>query len=132
PCHSRINVYPDMKQLAEYALLARTNRLSLMSLRRTPRLGQDNEFERLRDYKREDNSRHNEWRSTARRNKLTVKNFQANQSQRVVFMVDCGRMMTGTSGGMNLLGHAFDAILMLSYVAPARNDQVGLICFSNG
>ena len=50
PCRSRINVYPDMKQLGEYALLARTNRLSLMGLRKTRRVGQDNEFERLRDY----------------------------------------------------------------------------------
>lgn len=131
PCHSRINVYPDMKQLGEYALLARTNRLSLMGLRRTRRVGQDNEFERLRDYTIDDNYRHIEWRSTARRNKLTVKDFQANQSQRVVFMVDCGRMMTGTSGGVSLLDHALNAMLMLSYVALARKDQVGLLCFSN-
>jgi uncharacterized protein (DUF58 family) len=131
PCHSRINVYPDMKQLGEYALLARTNRLSLMGLRRTRRVGQDNEFERLRDYTVDDNYRHIEWRSTARRNKLTVKDFQANQSQRVVFMIDCGRMMTGTSGGVSLLDHALNAMLMLSYVALARKDQVGLMCFSN-
>ena len=31
---SVIHVYPDMKQLAEYAVLARTNRLSLMGVRR--------------------------------------------------------------------------------------------------
>lgn len=132
PCQSRINVYPDMKQLAEYALLARTNRLSLIGMRRTRRLGQDNEFERLRDYTLDDNYRHIEWRSTARRNKLTVKDFQANQSQRVIFLIDCGRMMTGTRGEISLLDHAFNAMLMLSYVALARNDQVGLVCFSNG
>lgn len=131
PCYSRINVYPDMKQLGEYALLARTNRLSLMGLRRTRRVGQDNEFERLRDYTLDDSYRHIDWRSTARRNKLTVKDFQANQSQRVVFMIDCGRMMTGTSGGVSLLDHALNAMLMLSYVALARKDQVGLMCFSN-
>lgn len=131
PCESRINVYPDMKQLGEYALLARTNRLSLMGLRRTRRVGQDNEFERLRDYTLDDNYRHIDWRSTARRNKLTVKDFQANQSQRVMFLVDCGRMMTGTSSGKSLLDHALNAMLMLSYVALARKDQVGLMCFSN-
>ena len=131
PCHSRMNVYPDMKQLGEYALLARTNRLSLMGLRRTRRVGQDNEFERLRDYTVDDNYRHIEWRSTARRNKLTVKDFQANQSQRVMFMVDCGRMMNGTCEGVSLLDHALNAMLMLSYVALARKDQVGLMCFSN-
>lgn len=131
PVKTRINVYPDMKQLGEYALLARTNRLSLMGLRRTRRVGQDNEFERLRDYTIDDNYRHIEWRSTARRNKLTVKDFQSNQSQRVVFMVDCGRMMTGTSGDVSLLDHALNAMLMLSYVALSRKDQVGLMCFSD-
>ena len=64
-------------------VLARTNRLSLLGVRRTRRIGQDNEFERLRDYTLDDNYKHIDWRSTARRGKLTVKDFQANQSQRV-------------------------------------------------
>ena len=76
--------YPDMKQLAEYALLRRTNRLSLLGVRRTRRIGQDNEFERLRDYTPDDNYKHIDWRSTARRRKLTVKDFQTNQSQRLI------------------------------------------------
>ena len=133
PCHSRVNVYPDMKQLGEYALLARTNRLSLMGLRRTRRVGQDNEFERLRDYTVDDNYRHIEWRSTARRNKLTVKDFQANQSQRGDVY---GRLRPDDDwyhrpSGVSLLDHALNAMLMLSYVALARKDQVGLMCFSN-
>ena len=48
----------------------------------------------LRDYTPDDNYKHIDWRSTARRNKLTVKDFQTNQSQRVIFLIDCGRMMT--------------------------------------
>ncbi len=131
PRPGQINVYPDMKQLGEYALLARTNRLSLMGVRRTRKVGQDNEFERLRDYTRDDNYRHIDWRSTARRRKLTVKDFQANQSQRLVFLIDCGRMMTSQVSGVSLLDHAFNAMLMLSYVALRQGDQVGLLCFSN-
>ncbi|TWT78137.1 hypothetical protein Pla123a_09270 [Posidoniimonas polymericola] len=131
PCESRLNVYPDMKQLGEYAILARTNRLSLMGLRRTRKIGQDNEFERLRDYTVDDNYKHIEWRSTARRGKLTVKDFQANQSQRVVFMVDCGRMMTGEAAGVSMLDHALNSALLLSFVALRQNDQVGLMCFSD-
>ena len=131
PVASRLNVYPDMKQLAEYAVLARTNRLSLMGLRRTRRVGQDNEFERLRDYTLDDNFKHIDWRTTARRNKLTVKDFQTNQSQRIIFLVDCGRMMTGHSAGVSLLDHSLNAILMLSYIALQKGDSVGLICFSD-
>jgi uncharacterized protein (DUF58 family) len=131
PLLSTINVYPDMKQLSEYALLARTNRLNLMGVRRTRRIGQDNEFERLRDYTLDDNYKHIDWRSTARRNKLTVKDFQTNQSQRVVFMLDCGRMMTNQSSGLSLLDHSLNALLMLSYVALQRGDSVGLVAFSD-
>jgi uncharacterized protein (DUF58 family) len=131
PVESLIHVYPDMKQLAEYAVLARTNRLSLMGVRRTRRVGQDNEFERLRDYTRDDVYKHIHWRSTARRNKLTVKDFQANQSQRILFLVDCGRMMTNEAAGLSLLDHALNAMLMMSYVALRQGDSVGLLCFSD-
>jgi uncharacterized protein (DUF58 family) len=120
-----------MKQLAEYALLARTNRLSLIGVRRTRKIGQDNNFERLRDYSQDDNYKHIDWRSSARRNKLTVKQFQADQSQRLVFMLDCGRMMTNEYRGLSLLDYALNSILMLSYVALEQGDSVGLICFSD-
>jgi uncharacterized protein (DUF58 family) len=128
---SSLYVYPDMRQLREYALLARTDRLSLMGMRRQRRIGQDNEFERLRDYTLDDNFKHIDWRSTARRGKLTVKDFQVNQSQRVLLMVDCGRMMTGTAAGISLLDHALNAALMLSYVALVKGDSVGLVCFAD-
>lgn len=131
PVATTIHVYPDMKQLSEYALLARTNRLSLLGVRRTRRVGQDNEFERLRDYTLDDNYKHIDWRSTARRRKLTVKDFQTNQSQRLVFLLDCGRMMTNEAAGLSLLDHALNAMLMLSYVALTHGDSVGLLCFSD-
>ena len=128
---AKIHVYPDMKQLAEYGILARTNRLSLVGVRRTRKIGQDNEFERLRDFTRDDNYKHIDWRSTARRSRLTVKDFQANQSQRIIFLIDCGRMMANEAAGLSLLDHALNAMLMLSYVALKQGDSVGLICFSD-
>ena len=131
PAQNVLHVYPDMQQMREYALLARTDRLRLMGLRRTRRIGQDNEFERLRDYTLDDNYKYIDWRSTARRGKLTVKDFQVNQSQRVIFLVDCGRMMTNTSAGISLLDHALNAALMLGYVALRKGDAVGMLCFAD-
>lgn len=131
PLQTEIHIYPDMKQLSEYAVLARTNRLSLMGLRRTRKVGTDNEFERLRDYTPDDNYKRIDWRATTRRNKLTVKDFQANQSQRLIFLVDCGRMMTNRAGDLSLLDHALNSVLMLSYVALQQGDSVGLMSFSD-
>ncbi len=131
PAASVVHVYPDLKQLRQYALLARTDRLNLLGVRRTRRIGQDHEFERLRDYTIDDNYKHIEWRATARRRKLTVKDFQATQAQRIVLLLDCGRMMTNEAEGISLLDHGLNAALMLAYVALRQGDSVGMIAFSD-
>jgi uncharacterized protein (DUF58 family) len=131
PQVTELHVYPDMKQLAEYAILARTNRLSLMGVRRTRRVGLENDFERLRDYTLDDNYKYIDWRASARRQKLTVKDFQTSQSQRIIFLLDCGRLMTNESSGLSLLDHSLNAALLLSYVALRQGDSVGMIAFAD-
>jgi uncharacterized protein (DUF58 family) len=131
PQETPIHVYPDMKQLAEYAILARTNRLSLMGVRRTRKVGLENDFERLRDYTLDDNYKFIDWRASARRAKLTVKDFQTSQSQRIIFLLDCGRLMTNEAVGVSLLDHSLNAALMLSYVALRQGDSVGMIAFAD-
>jgi uncharacterized protein (DUF58 family) len=131
PDETAIHVYPDMKQLSEYAILARTNRLSLMGVRRTRKIGLENDFERLRDYTLDDNYKYIDWRATGRRSKLTVKDFQTSQSQRIIFLLDCGRLMTNEASGLSLLDHSLNAMLMLSYVALRQGDSVGMIAFAD-
>lgn len=127
-----VRVYPDIRQIGRYTLLARRDKLNSLGVRRSRRLGTDNEFERLRDYIEGDEPRHMDWRATARRGKLTVRTHQVNQSQRVIFLVDCGRMMAGDTGdGLSPLDHAFNAMLLLAHVALIRGDQVGLLAFSD-
>ena len=131
-CETEVRVYPDVRQIARYTVLARRDRLSTLGVRRSRRLGTDNEFERLRDYIEGDEPRHMDWRATARRRKLTVRAHQVNQSQRLIFLIDCGRMMAGdTGGGLSPLDHAFNAMLLLAHVALIRGDQVGLLAFSD-
>lgn len=132
PCESAVRVYPDLKQITRYSILARRDRLSAIGVRRSRRLGTDNEFERLRDYAEGDEPRTIDWRATARRRKLTVRAYQANQSQRVIFLIDAGRMMAGDVGeGLSPLDHAFNAMLLLAHVALIRGDQVGLLVYSD-
>ncbi|HWE35100.1 MAG TPA: DUF58 domain-containing protein [Isosphaeraceae bacterium] len=127
-----VRVYPDVRQIARYTLLARRDKLSALGVRSSRRLGTDNEFERLRDYMRGDEPRNMDWRATARRRKLTVRAHQVNQSQRVIFLIDCGRMMAGdVGGGLSPLDHAFNAMLMLAHVALIRGDQVGLLAYAD-
>jgi uncharacterized protein (DUF58 family) len=129
PVRDELSVYPALAQISRYALYARLNRMSLLGVRRTRRVGSDNEFERLRDYTPDDQFKAIDWRATSRRLKLTVRDHQTNQSQRVVFAVDCGRMMVNRTAGGSLLDAALDAALTLSYVALSHRDEAGLLCF---
>ena len=129
PARDELAVYPALAQISRYALYARLNRMSLLGVRRTRRVGTDNEFERLRDYSPDDQFKAIDWRATSRRMKLTVRDHQTNQSQRVVFAIDCGRMMVNRTAGTSMLDAALDAALTLSYVALAHRDEAGLLCF---
>jgi uncharacterized protein (DUF58 family) len=127
-----VSVHPDLKQLGEYALLARNDRLSLIGVRRAPRTGGDTEFERLRDYHSDDALNRMDWKATARRDQLTVRDYRTNQSQSLMLMVDAGRMMVSRHQGRDLLDHAIDAALMLAWVAVQQGDRVGLVAYADG
>jgi uncharacterized protein (DUF58 family) len=131
PAADVLHVYPALEQIGRYALFARTNRMSLLGVRRSRRIGTDNEFERLRDYASDDQFRSIDWRATARRLKLTVRDHQSNQSQRIVFAIDCGRMMVNRTAGESLLDAALDAALTLAHVALAQRDEAGILCYDD-
>lgn len=127
-----VRVQPDLKQLGEYALLARADRLAFIGVRRAARIGGDTEFERLRDYHNNDSLNRMDWKATARRDHLTVRDYRTSQSQGLVLLVDAGRMMVSRQGGLNLLDHAIDAALMLAWVALRQGDRVGLVAYADG
>jgi uncharacterized protein (DUF58 family) len=134
-----VAVHPDLRQVADYALLARADRLDLIGVRRARRTGGDTEFERLRDHHSDDPLNRIDWKATARRDRLTVREYQTSQCQAMTLLVDAGRLMgarTGTTvpggGTRALLDHAIDAALLLAWVALAQRDRVGLIAYSDG
>lgn len=131
PAGDVLHVYPALREIGRYALFARTNRMSLLGVRRSRRIGTDNEFERLRDYASDDQFKAIDWRATARRLRLTVRDHQANQSQRIMFAIDCGRMMVNRSGGESLLDAALDAALTMAHVALAQRDEAGILCYDD-
>lgn len=128
PATDELKVYPDVQAVRHYELLARQNRDAWAS-RSTRMRGGDTEFERLRDYQPDDDFRRIDWKATARRRKLTTREYQLEKNQNVVFLLDCGRLMTARWDDFTALDYALNATLMLSHVAIRRGDLVGLIAF---
>jgi uncharacterized protein (DUF58 family) len=125
---SEVRVYPDVRAVRTYDLLARQNREALMA-RAVRMRGGETEFERLRDHLRDDSFRFIDWKATARRQKLTVRDHQKERDQLVVSVLDCGRLRTAESGGLSAFDHALNATLMMSHVASRAGDQIGLAAF---
>src|SRR5580704_17838258 len=91
-----VDVYPDVHAARALELLRRQGRQDarLGSLRVR---GGDTEFERLRPYQVGDEIRHVDWRASARRDDVAVRQYQAESNQNVVFALDVGRSMRGAS-----------------------------------
>lgn len=125
-----VDVFPDVHAARALELLRRQGRAD-------PRLGTlrvrggDTEFERLRPYQRGDEPRHVDWRATARRDELTVREFQAESNQNIVFAVDVGRAMRTEEDGVSLVDHALNAALLTADVALRAGDRAGFLAFDD-
>lgn len=125
-----VRVYPDVRAVRTYELLARQNREALMA--RAARLrGGETEFERLREHLRDDPFRNIDWKATARRQKLIVREHQKERDQTVVCVLDAGRLMTAETQGLTHFDHALNATLMMGHVAARSGDQIGLVAFDH-
>ena len=129
-------MYPDVTQIKTHLLLARENRVAMLGLRRSRMLGQGQEFERLRDYVPGDSMRHIDWKATARRRSLITREYDVEQSQNIMIMLDLGRTMASRTSeadgtlGMSKADYAINAWVMLAHVAAQSDDRVGLFCFA--
>jgi uncharacterized protein (DUF58 family) len=123
-----VRVYPDLKQLQQFDALAKQDR-ELSFVRASRLKGGESEFARLRDHVPDDDIKRMDWKATARRQKLTVREYQLESNQNIMFLLDAGRVMTGLDSGISRFDHALNASLMLAHVAARGGDRVGALGF---
>jgi uncharacterized protein (DUF58 family) len=145
PLDAPLKVYPNLLEVRKYELLARRDQLFEIGLKNVRRLGQGTEFERLRDYERDDDYRRINWPATARLHKPITTDYQPERSQSVIVMLDAGRLMTAPilsetsrspepakgNDRLSKLDYAINTTLLLAYVAIMRGDRVGLLTFAD-
>ena len=125
-----VPVYPSFLQMRQFELLAATNRLNELGIKKIRRIGHSMEFEQVKDYVQGDDYRTLNWKATARKGQLMVNNFTDEKSQQVYCVIDKGRVMKMPFDGMSLLDYAINATLVLSNVALLKQDKAGLVTFS--
>jgi uncharacterized protein (DUF58 family) len=124
-----VKVYPNMRRAREIELKALGAQSFLAIQRRAVRRGEGREFESMRDYVRGDELRHISWTATARRSKLTTRQYQIERDQTVIVAVDGGRLMTGIIGGETKFDTAIHASLALMSACARAGDNAGLLVF---
>lgn len=124
-----VKVYPNMRRAREIELKALGAQSFLAVQRRAVRRGEGREFESMRDYVRGDELRHISWTATARRSKLTTRQYQIERDQTVVIAVDAGRLMTGRIDDETKFDTAIHASLALMSACAKAGDNCGLVVF---
>ena len=124
-----IKVYPSYLMLHQYELLAMSDNLTELGIKRIRRVGHHTEFEQIKEYVKGDDYRTINWKASARRHELMVNVYQDERSQQIYNVIDKGRVMQQAFRGMTLLDYAINASLVLSYVAMRKEDKAGLVTF---
>lgn len=124
-----VKVYPNMRRAREMELkaLGATNFLAVQ--RKSVRRGEGREFESMRDYVRGDELRHISWTTTAKRSKLTTRQYQIERDQTIIVALDAGRLMTGRIGDETKFDTGIHASLALMSAAAKGGDNCGLVVF---
>lgn len=126
----KIKVYPSYLMLHRYELLAMSDNLTELGIKKIRRVGHQTEFEQIKEYVKGDDYRTINWKASARRHQLMVNVYQDERSQQIYNVIDKGRVMQQAFQGVTLLDYAINASLVLSYVAMRKDDKAGLVTFN--
>jgi len=122
-----VPVYPSFLQLRRYELMAISNRLNEIGIKKVRRIGHSLEFDQVKNYVQGDDYRTVNWKATARKGELMVNSFTDEKAQHVYCVIDKSRVMKMPFEGLSLLDYAINASLVLSNVALLKEDKAGLI-----
>ena len=143
PVGDSILVQPETRRYLRSEALDPKRVLAELGVRAKRMRGDGQEFESLREYVVGDEPRRIDWRATARRGRLIVRNHRHEETRTILLVVDRSRLMgaraprlgeesTREGFAATKLDHAIDATLALAFASLVAGDRVGLVVFDRG
>ena len=132
-CRSSGRTYPDFKKIKAAAGTDLRGLLERTGVKNIRMRGQGLEFRSLRDYQEGDSIRAVDWRATSRRRKVIIREYQEEQDQQVLFLLDSGYRLhrRDDSAGRMQFDSALEAVLLLSWISLKHGDSVGVGSFGS-
>jgi len=124
-------VYPTLPAAHLKASVAEAVRRRESGSRSLRQLGEGRQFESLREWVPGDDTRHIDWKATARRRKVIARQYEEERRQQVMLLIDAGRLLTADIGGQSRLEHVVRSALWLAFAANYHDDDVGVMVFSD-
>jgi len=122
-----VRVYPDFAPLTRLALFSAEQASRLVGAHLKRRRGEGTDFQQMREYRVGDSLRQIDWKATARARKLISREYQDERNQQLLLVVDTGRRMLASDGGLSHFDHALNAALVVGWLALRQGDAVGLM-----
>jgi uncharacterized protein (DUF58 family) len=126
----RVQILPDMTGEGSRDLQLALAGALQAGRRKAPRRGEGREFESLREHRRDDDFRHIDWKASAKRDKLISRQYETERDQRLMILLDTGRLMSPRIGEYRKLDYAINASVHLAQVALHKGDLVGYAVFN--
>jgi len=128
--HWRVAVIPNVRAVQRDAVQLRT--LAQDFGAKVQRIvGSGSEFQALMEFQPGHESRHIDWKHSARHRKLLVKDMQVERNHQIILAHDSGYLMREPIEGVPKLDHAINAALKLAWVGFSTGDNIGLYAFAD-
>lgn len=131
PLSTKVHVYPSVLQMKRYELLVFHQQKVSSGIKKIRRLGNNSEFEQIKNYVQGDEMKTVNWKATSRKNDLMVNQYQEEKSQSIYCIIDKSRSMQMEFEGLSMLDHSINSTLVLLNIALKKGDKAGLITYSN-
>lgn len=126
-----VKVYPSVLQMKKYELMVfKQNRMS-SGIKKIRRLGNNSEFEQIRNYSQGDEIKRINWKATSKGKDLMINQYQEEKSQHIYSIIDKSRPMQVEFDELSMLDYAINSTLIFSNITLKKGDKTGLITFSD-
>ncbi len=126
-----IRVYPSVKQMKKYELMVFQQQKTSSGIKKIRRLGNNSEFEQIRNYIQGDELKTVNWKATSRGRDLMVNQYQEEKSQHIYCIIDKSRTMQVEFDNLSMLDYSINSALVFSNITLKKGDKTGIITFSD-
>jgi len=124
-------VYPSIPQMKKYELMVFQQQKVDLGIKKIRRLGNNSEFEQIRNYVQGDEIKSINWKATSRGRELMVNQYQEEKSQHIYSIIDKSRNMQVEFDNLSMLDYSINSTLVFSNITLKKGDKTGLITFSD-